>query len=98
MSQQLVNLLLAPHMTEKSMRHSEGHAQYVFQVLKQANKDEVKKAVELMFNTKVDRVRIVNVKGKAKRFGQIEGRTKGWKKAYVTLKEGQQIDFSGFQA
>lgn len=96
--QDLINVLLSAHMTEKTMRSSGELPVYVFAVLRQANKEKIKHAVEFMFNTKVSHVRIVNVKQKSKRFAQIAGRTKAWKKAYVTLKNGEQIDFTSFQA
>ncbi|MDX1902013.1 MAG: 50S ribosomal protein L23 [Gammaproteobacteria bacterium] len=99
MSQEsLMHLLIAPITTEKTMRSTGADSTYAFSVVKEATKDNIRKAVELMFNTKVNRVRVVNVKSKPKRFGQIQGRSKAWKKAYVTLKSGEQIDFSGFQA
>lgn len=96
--ERLAHLLLAPVTTEKTMRAAGPDTTYVFKVVKDANKDDIKKAVELMFNTKVSCVRVVNTKSKPKRFGQIEGSSKAGKKAYVTLKSGEQIDFSGFQA
>lgn len=86
--------LLAPRVTEKSTR-LELHRQYVFRVKNDANKLEIKKAVEKLFNVLVDSVRVCYVQGKVKRFGQITGKRKGWKKAYVMLKEGHTIKFSG---
>jgi len=96
--QKLINLLISPHVTEKTMKSLGSSAVYSFAVASYAGKDDIKHAVELMFNAKVDSVNVLNVKGKGKRFAQVEGRTKDWKKAYVTLKSGEQIDFSSFQA
>lgn len=91
----LSRILVTPHMSEKAAIAAEKYSGYVFEVSPKATKADVKKAVELMFKTLVKNVRIVNVKTKPKRFGQIEGRSKAWKKAYVTLQEGHQIDFGG---
>ncbi len=95
--EQLVKVIRAPHLSEKAALASEKRNEYVFEVMSCATKPDVKSAVELMFKTKVAAVRIVNVKTKPKRFGQIQGRSKAWKKAYVTLMEGQKIDFAGAQ-
>lgn len=86
----LMNILLAPRVTEKSALVSK-HRQYVFKVMNDANKLEVRHAVEKMFNVKVEGVQVSRVKPKTRRFGRIEGRRKGWKKAYVTLAEGHSI-------
>jgi large subunit ribosomal protein L23 len=91
----LANILLSPHVTEKATMVGEGSNQYVFKVLKNANKREIKSAVEKMFNVQVDSVSVLNVKGKSKRFGYQMGRRKDWKKAYVRLKAGHDIDFLG---
>jgi large subunit ribosomal protein L23 len=88
--EQLMNVILRPHTSEKT---SLGN-QYAFEVIREATKSDVKDAVELLFKTEVQSVRIVNVKTKPKRFGQIEGKSKAWKKAYVTLRAEQKIDFS----
>lgn len=93
--ERLMRIILAPHMSEKAVMATEKRREYVFEVVKDATKPEVKVAVEQLFNTKVDAVRIVNVKTKPKRFGQIQGRSKAWKKAYVTLQVDQKIDFAG---
>lgn len=96
MSQErLMKILLGPHVSEKSTRLGEQSNQITFKVLKDASKPEIKQAVELMFNTQVTAVRVVKVKGKRKRFGAIQGRRKDWKKAYVSLAPGQDIDFTG---
>ncbi len=93
--QHLMTILRAPHFSEKSTLGLEKNRQYVFKVLPASNKDEIKQAVELMFNVKVSAVRTVNIKGKSRRFARILGRLKSYKKAYVTLHEGHEIDFSG---
>lgn len=87
------NLIIAPVSTEKSNRLL-GENVYVFKVSAQANKFQVKDAVESVFNTKVESVRILNVKEKKKYFRGREGVRKAWKKAYVTLLEGQSIEGS----
>ncbi len=93
--ERLMKVLLAPHVSEKTTRAADQANQVVFRVLPDANKTEIKKAVELLFEVKVDAVQVSNMKGKLKRFGQSIGRRKDWKKAYVTLAEGQDIDFIG---
>jgi large subunit ribosomal protein L23 len=93
--EQLMKIIISPHMSEKAALAKEVSRLYVFEVLKSATKPDVKDAVELMFKVKVESVRIVNVKTKPKRFGQIMGRSKAWKKAYVKLQEGQSIEFVG---
>lgn len=93
--ERLVKMLLSPHVSEKSTNVADRLGQYVFEVVKGATKPEIKKAIESLFNVKVKNVRVVNVRAKAKRFGQIEGKRQGWKKAYVSLQPGQKIDFVG---
>jgi large subunit ribosomal protein L23 len=93
--QRLMTVLLEPRVTEKSTRLSEASRQFAFKVARAASKPQIKKAVELMFNVKVDSVRISNVKGKRKIFRAHEGRRANWKKAYVKLAEGSTIDFAG---
>ncbi|MFZ9034771.1 MAG: 50S ribosomal protein L23 [Francisellaceae bacterium] len=96
MSQErLLKVLLAPHVSEKAATVADVSGHVVFKVVKTATKLEVKKAVEMMFGVSVESVKTVNVKGKARRFGRIEGRTKDWKKAYVKLAEGHDINFIG---
>lgn len=90
----LASVLRAPVISEKSTIAAEANKQFVFSVQKQATKNQIKQAVELMFEVKVDSVRVLNVKGKKKRFGQTLGKRSDWKKAYVKLKEGHDIDFS----
>lgn len=93
----LLKTVLAPHNSEKAVLGAEKHGAYVFRIAQGATKPDVKDAVESLFKVKVEQVRIVNVKTKPKRFGAIQGRSKAWKKAYVTLSSGQQIDFGGSQ-
>jgi large subunit ribosomal protein L23 len=93
--ERLMKVLLGPHVSEKSTRVGELNNQIVFKVARDANKPEVKQAVEHLFEVKVEAVNIVNVKGKRKRFGQIAGRRSDWKKAYVRLAPGEDIDFLG---
>lgn len=90
----LSGLLEAPIISEKSTIAAEKNKQFVFKVLKQATKKQVKSAVELMFNVEVDSVNVLSVKGKKKRFGRSLGQRSDWKKAYVKLKLGHDIDFS----
>ena len=91
----LYKVLLSPRVTEKTTRIGEGSNQYVFRVIKDANKSEVKGAVEMLFDVNVEAVRIVNVKGKTKAFRMRPGKRSDWKKAYVRVQEGQVIDFLG---
>lgn len=93
--ERLLSIILAPHMSEKATLGAGKKSQYIFEVCRDANKIEVKSAIEHLFATKVDKVRIVNVTSKPRRFGKVMGKKKAWKKAYVTLLEGQQIDFAG---
>jgi len=90
----LANVLLAPVVSEKSTLAAEDSNRFVFKVQKVATKLEIKKAVELMFDVEVETVQVLNVKGKVKRFGRTLGKRSDWKKAYVKLKEGQDIDFA----
>lgn len=95
MSQErLMKVLLSPHITEKASVAAERNQQIVFKVATDANKTEIKKAVELLFEVEVDSVQVANVKGKRKRFGAIQGQRSGYKKAYVQLKDGSEIDFA----
>lgn len=97
-AQRLMQVLVAPQVSEKSTFVGEKHNQYVFRVAADATKPEIKAAVELMFKTKVRSVQVSNVKGKEKRFGRFVGRRRNWKKAYVSLMPGpdgkkQEITF-----
>ena len=91
--EQLMSVLIAPHVTEKTSLAMQNHNQYTFRVRREATKTDVKKAVELMFEVKVAGVQVVNEAGKTRRFGKIAGRTQDWKKAYVSLVTGQTIDY-----
>ena len=91
--ERLMQVLLAPQVSEKSTFIGEKHNQYVFRVAADATKPEIKAAVELMFKTKVKSVRVANVRGKEKRFGRYVGHRRRWKKAYVSLAQGQEISF-----
>lgn len=93
--ERLMTVLLGPHLSEKTTRVGEANNQVVFRVRRDSTKQEVRRAVELLFDVKVESVQIVNLRGKVKRFGQTLGRRKDWKKAYVTLAEGSDIDFLG---
>ncbi len=93
----LMQVLLRPHVSEKATRLGEDHQQVVFRVATDASKSEVAQAVELMFEVKVKAVQIANVKGKTRKFRQTRGRRSDWKKAYVSLAEGHEIDFLGAQ-
>jgi len=93
--ERLLKILLTPYVSEKATNIGVDR-QYVFKVIKDATKPEIKKAVELMFADKkinVIAVQVSNVKSKQKTFARIKGKRKGWKKAYVTLAEEQSIDF-----
>jgi len=97
--QRLMQVILAPVISEKSTYVADKHNQIVFRVAQDATKPEIKAAVEFMFSTKdnkleVESVKVVNVRGKEKRFGQTIGRRNHWKKAYVSLKPGQEINFA----
>ena len=92
--ERLMTVLLAPVISEKATSIADKHDQIVFRVAQDATKPEVKAAVELMFKVKVESVQIANVQGKEKRFGRFVGRRRNWKKAYVCLKPGQEINFA----
>jgi len=91
--ERLMQVLLAPQVSEKSTYVAEKNEQVVFRVVGNATKPEIKAAVELLFKVEVESVQVANVKGKQKRFGKLTGRRKNWKKAYVSLKPGQEINF-----
>ncbi len=93
--ERLMKVLLAPIVSEKSTSIAEGNNQVAFRVLADATRPEIKAAVELMFKVKVDAVQVLNVKGKAKRFGRTDGRRRNVRKAYVSLAQGQEINFGG---
>jgi len=87
-------VLLSPHVTEKTSASGHAYRQFVFKVAKTSTKHQIKKAVEELFNVVVRSVRTLNVNGKSVRFGKTMGKHSAWKKAYVTLAEGQDIDLS----
>ena len=92
-TQRLTNIIVSPRISEKATTRADLDNQHVFSVLKDATKPEVKKAVELMFDVKVKSVRLMNVQGKLIRVGRTFGKRKDWKKAYVRLQEGFDINY-----
>ena len=92
--QRLMQVLVGPAISEKSTMVGDKHNQVVFRVERSASKDEVKAAVELLFKVEVEGVQVLNVKGKEKRTGRFIGRRNSWKKAYVRIKAGQEINFA----
>lgn len=93
--ERLLKVLLEPHISEKSTNVAEQANQVVFKVVPDATKAEIKKAVELLFEVSVEGVQVVNNKGKVKRTSAGRGKRKDWKKAYVRLKAGDDINFLG---
>lgn len=93
--ERLMKILLGPIVSEKSTLAADSNGQFVFRVVQDAKKPEISRAVELMFDVKVNSVRVLNVKGKRKRFGARSGRRSDWRKAYVRLEPGHDIDFGG---
>ena len=91
----LAQVLVAPIISEKATSVAEKHNQVMFKVLQDATKPEIKAAVELLFNVEVTGVSVVNTKGKVKRFGRSIGRRNNVRKAYVSLKEGAELNLSG---
>ena len=87
------DIVAAPLITEKGTLVNEAGNQVVFRVRRDANKDEIRQAVETLFKVKVEKVRTLNILGKTRRVGRNVGRRPAWKKAYVTLAQGQRIDF-----
>ena len=92
-AQRLANVIVSPRVSEKATTRADLENQHVFSVLKDATKPEIKKAVELMFDVKVKSVRIMNVQGKLTRIGRTFGKRKDWKKAYVRLEDGFDINY-----
>ncbi len=90
----LANVISAPIISEKSSIVADQSNQFVFKVQKSATKLQIKNAVELMFAVKVESVRVLNVKGKVKRFGRTLGKRSDWKKAYVKLQSGHNIELA----
>jgi len=93
----MYQVLLSPHVSEKTAMAAELSGRHTFKVARDATKLEIKRAVEKLFSVKVESVHVVNVKGKVKRFGAVLGRQDSWKKAIVKLKEGDDIDFVGLE-
>jgi large subunit ribosomal protein L23 len=93
-AERLMQVILAPVVTEKATFVAEKNQQVAFRVAADATKPEIKAAVELLFNVEVDSVQVLNRKGKEKRFGRFMGRRRHERKAYVTLKNGQELDFT----
>ena len=93
--ERLMTVLLQPHVSEKAAMVTDKGNQYVFRVRSDASKGEVKEAVELMFEVKVEGVNLLNKPGKTRRFKNVAGKRNGYKKAYVSLQAGQSIDFTG---
>jgi large subunit ribosomal protein L23 len=91
--EKLINVLLTPHITEKTSLAMQNNNSYSFRVRRESSKPDIKAAVELMFNVKVAKVNVVNEIGKSRRFGKLAGRTQDIKKAYVRLAPGQTIDY-----
>ncbi len=92
--ERLMNVLLAPQISEKATFVAEKNEQVIFRVTMDATKPEIKAAVEMMFKVNVDSVQVACVKGKVKRSGRVLGRRDNWKKAYVCLAAGQEINFA----
>jgi large subunit ribosomal protein L23 len=90
----LLQVILAPQITEKATYIADKYQQIAFIVRTDATKPEIKAAVELVFKVEVDKVAVINVGGKSKRAGKYMGKRKDWKKAYVSLKPGQEINFA----
>jgi large subunit ribosomal protein L23 len=92
-NERLLSVLIAPRVSEKTARIQADHNQYVFEVATVATKQDVKAAVEALFKVKVEDVQVMNVKGKTKGFRGRSGKRADWRKAYVTLADGQSIEF-----
>ena len=93
--ERLQQIILSPVISEKSTSAADLSNQVVFEVLSDATKNEIREAVEKKFSVAVEGVQVMNVRGKVKRFGKTPGKRRNWKKAYVRLAEGQDIDFMG---
>lgn len=93
----LYKVLLGPHTTEKSVTSAEKLRQITFRVAVDATKQEIKQAIEKLFNVVVDAVRVTNVKGKSKRFKQMSGKRSDWKKASISLQKGHDINIAEFE-
>ena len=95
--QRLYQVLIRPHVSEKTAMSAEMQGRHAFRVAGNATKLEVRRAVEKIFGVDVKSVQISNVRGKTKRFGQVEGKRSGWRKATVRLAEGQDLDFMSME-
>ncbi|WP_300646500.1 50S ribosomal protein L23 [Paenalcaligenes sp.] len=93
-AERLYQVILAPVVTEKATMVAENNQQIAFRVAPDATKPEIKAAVEMLFNVEVESVQVLNQNGKAKRFGRFEGRRRNERKAYVRIKDGQELDFT----
>lgn len=93
-AERIMMVLREPHTSEKTTIMADKFKQFTFKVLKTATKDEIKQAVESLFNVKVKSVSVINVKGKRKRFKQMNGKRSDWKKAFVSLQPNYDIDFT----
>lgn len=93
-AEHLYGVIIAPHVSEKATRTADRHRQLVFRVKPASSKLEIKQAVEKLFEVEVSAITTLNVKPKNKRFGRVMGKRSAWKKAYVTLKPGHDIDFA----
>ncbi len=93
--ERVYQVILAPHVSEKTTNAADSGNQVVFRVARDASKSEIRQAVETLFDVKVAGVKTLLMKGKSKGFGRIRGRRSDWKKAYVALEAGQDIDFLG---
>ena len=93
--ERLMNILVSPHVSEKATNAAENSNQIVFRVANTATKKEIKGAIEMLFEVNVENVQVANVKGKTKRTQNGVGRRNNWKKAYIRLQEGQDINFIG---
>ncbi|MEW5788133.1 MAG: 50S ribosomal protein L23 [Pseudomonadota bacterium] len=92
--ERLLQVILAPVISEKATMLADKREQVIFRVATNATKPEIKAAVELLFKVQVEAVQVTNVKGKNKRFGRFNGRRSDWKKAFVCLKPGQELNFA----
>ncbi len=92
--ERLLQVILAPIISEKATMLADKREQVIFRVATDATKPEIKAAVELLFKVQVKDVKVANVKGKNKRFGRFNGRRSDWKKAFVCLKPGQELNFA----
>lgn len=93
-AERLYQVILAPIVTEKATMVAEKNQQIAFRVVPTATKAEIKAAVQMLFNVEVESVQVLNQNGKAKRFGRFEGRRRNERKAYVRIKDGQELDFT----